>query len=222
MDGKTDFVARNYDIVEKRMIEQMEKSLRFGKDLIDTELNAGLLDFIVKPIVKSFYKYWSNNDARVGTLQQIKVTLDSARKLIYNGNSSEKFEQVMEENFPLYLAGDQTSRQCSSSHKNYAKLKEMCKKIFASQLQESINFLKVEKEVKTYDDLCKIAYTNKAKAHEALIRQLTFNEDCIKILEQDPSILKIPVGKSIILKVLRKGMDQTRKELIKNLDDTFN
>ena len=65
------------------MIKQMDISLNFGKSLIDSELDSGVLNIIVKPIVKSFYKYWSDNDAKVGTLEQIRVTLDSAKKLLW-------------------------------------------------------------------------------------------------------------------------------------------
>ncbi|GAH91269.1 unnamed protein product, partial [marine sediment metagenome] len=52
------------------------------------ELNLGILNFVIKPIVKSFYNHWSDNEARVGTLKQIKIALDSAKLLIENGDIS--------------------------------------------------------------------------------------------------------------------------------------
>ena len=75
-------IERNYKILEKRMIEQMEMSLSYGESLIETELDSGVFNVVVKPIVKSFYKYWSDKDAKVGTLEQIRVTLDSAKEFI--------------------------------------------------------------------------------------------------------------------------------------------
>ncbi|MHA1490846.1 MAG: hypothetical protein ACTSRI_14525 [Promethearchaeota archaeon] len=217
-----DILERNSRIIEEQMISQMEDSLEFGKKLIDKELDAGLLNFIVKPILKTFYQYWSDNDARVGVLQQIKITLECGKILIKNGHTEENFDKVIEEHFPDYLKGDQTSRQCKKNHKNYKKLEEITKQTFITQVQEVIMFLQVKEDVKTYDDLCRSALKTRERAYEALSRQLDFNDDAIQIVEKDPSILTIPTGKKIILKVLRKGFQETKKELINNLNLCFN
>ncbi len=122
---------RNYKIVEKRMIEQMETSLNYGRDLIDSEVDAGSLNFVIKPIVKSFYKYWSDKDAKVGTLEQIRVTLDSAKEFIKNGDGSkEQLNRIINRNFPIYLKNDQTYIQCKETHRNYKKLEDVTKKCF--------------------------------------------------------------------------------------------
>jgi len=59
-----DYLERNYRLIKERMIEQMENSIELGRKLIDTELDTGFLNFIIKPIVRTFYDYWSKNDAR--------------------------------------------------------------------------------------------------------------------------------------------------------------
>ena len=41
------------------MTQQMEQSLKLGRKLIDTELDTGILNFIVRPVVKAFYDYWA-------------------------------------------------------------------------------------------------------------------------------------------------------------------
>ncbi|MHA1805171.1 MAG: hypothetical protein ACTSU4_11705 [Promethearchaeota archaeon] len=217
-------VERNARLIEERMIEQMEQSLAIGRKLIDSELNAGIFDFIVKPIVKTFYDYWSENDAREGTLEQIKVTLECGKLLLRNGLSEENFNSVIEEYFPKYLAGDQTSRQCKKNHKNYKKLKEITKKTFISQVKEVIPLLKVDQKegVESYDDLCRIALKTKENAHEKLSQQFEFTEEAIQIVERDMSILKIPTGKKIICKSLRKGFEHTKKELMKEVERIFN
>ncbi|NVM36217.1 MAG: hypothetical protein HWN81_11525 [Candidatus Lokiarchaeota archaeon] len=216
-------IERNYKILEKRMIEQMETSLNYGKSLIDSELDTGALNFVVKPIVKSFYKYWSDNDAKKGTLEQIKVTLDSAKELVKNGDSSkEQIEKVINKNFPIYLENDQTDRQCKHTHHNYRKLKEVTKKCFITQLEESILFLNIKDNVNNYKELSRAAFISKEKAYQALKRQLDFNEEGIAIVEQDDSILKVPLGKNIILKVLRAGFELTKKNLIEDLNEIFN
>jgi len=215
-------IERNYRILEKRMIEQMDISLNFGKSLIDSELEGGIL-VILKPIVKSFYKYWSDKDARVGTLEQIKVTLNAAKELITNGEiSKEEFDKTVEKNFPIYLKNDQTDRQCKKNHRNYKSLKEVTKKCFITQMEESIIFLKVNEEIEDYAGLSRAAFETKELAYQALKRQLDYNEEGIIIVESDSSILSVPVGKQIILTVLRKAFELTKKQLIEELDNTYN
>ncbi len=215
-------IERNYKILEKRMIEQMDISLNYGKTLIDSELEGGIL-VILKPIVKSFYKYWSDKDARVGTLEQIKVTLNVAKELITNGDiSKEEFDKTIEKNFPIYLKNDQTDRQCKKNHRNYKSLKEVTKKCFITQMEESIIFLKVNEEIEDYAGLSRAAFETKELAYQALKRQLDYNEEGIIIVESDSSILSVPVGKQIILTVLRKAFELTKKQLIEELDNTYN
>ena len=175
-----DYVDRNYRIVEKRMIEQMETSLGFGKELLDSEVEAGALNFVVKPIVKSFYKYWSDNEAKVGTKEQIRVTLDSAKELVRNGDiSKEKFNRVINKYFHIYLENDQTDRQCKNTHSNYQKLKDVTKKCFITQVEETILFLNVKDDVEGYAALARATFKTKEKAYQALIRQLDYNEEGI-------------------------------------------
>ncbi|MCK4380406.1 MAG: hypothetical protein KAW51_04650 [Candidatus Lokiarchaeota archaeon] len=219
-----EYIERNYKILEKRMIEQMETSLDYGKSLIDSELDTGALNFVVKPIVKSFYKYWSDNEAKKGTLEQIKITLDSAKELVKNGDSSskEQIEKVINKNFPIYLKNDQTDIQCRKNHQNHKKLKDVTKKCFITQVEESILFLNIKDNVNNYNELSRAAFKSKENAYQALKRQLDYNEEGINIVEQDDSILKVPFGKNIILKVLRAGFELTKKNLIEDLDEIFN
>ncbi|MFX1366391.1 MAG: hypothetical protein ACFFCE_04525 [Promethearchaeota archaeon] len=216
-------IERNYKILENKMIEQMHSSFSDGKSLIDSELDTGVFNAVVKPIVKSFYKYWTDKDARIGILEQIKVTLDSAKEILTNGDGSkEQFEMVINKNFPIYLKNDQTDRQCKKNHKNYIKLREITKNSFITQVKESILFLKVDDDIKDYAELSRATFKTKVRAYEALKRQLDYNEEGISIVEKDDSILKVPVGKNIILKVLRKGFEVTKQKLIKELDEIFN
>ena len=218
-----DIIERNYKILEKHLIAQMQTSLNIGRDLIDTELDAGALNFIIKPIVKSFYKYWSDKDAKVGTIGQIKIALDSAKELVRNGDSSkEKFDNLINKNFPIYLENDQTSQQCRKTHNNYKKLEEVTLKLFNTQVEESVLFLKVRDDIKNYSELSRATFKTKEIAYQALKRQLDYNEEGIVIVEEDDKILKIPIGKNIILKVLRKGFEITKKGLIDELDEIFN
>jgi hypothetical protein len=204
------------------MIQQMEKSFELGRKLIDTELDTGLLNFIIKPIVKTFYDFWSKSDARSGTLKQIKITLDSGKQLLLNGKTEENFINLVDRNFPNYLQADQTSRQCNKDHKNYEKLEEMTKKTFINYLKEVIKLLDVRDDVDNYGDLCRLAFPSKEKAKQNLLKQLEYTDKAIQIVEEDLSMLKLPMGRKILVKALRKGFELTKEELITALNDTYN
>lgn len=204
------------------MIKQMENSITLGRTLIDTELDTGLLNFIIKPIVKTFYDYWSKNDAKEGTLKQIKVTLECGKKLVTSGNRESNFDKAIEENFPKYLEADQTSRNCSHTHKNYVRLKQVAKETFINYLKEVMKLLEVKEDVKDYGELCRIAFNSIEVAEQNLSKQLEFTDRAIKIIEKDPSILKVPVGRKIIVKTLRRGFERTKAEFMKALDETYN
>ncbi len=216
------YLERNFQLIKERMIQQMEISLKLGKNLIDTELDTGLLNFIVRPIVKSFYQYWAQNDARDGTLKQINLTLESGKRVLLNGGSPENINEIIENNYPKYLEADQISRQCHKGHKNYQKLAQAGKETFSNYLREVVKLLDVKEDVDNYGDLCRVAFKTKESAEHNLMKQLNFTNEAIKIVEADPAILKLPVGRKIIIKALRKGYEKTRAEFVKSLNETYN
>lgn len=203
------------------MIQQMENSIILGRKLIDMVLDTGFLNFIINPIVKSFYDHWAKNDAKSGTLKQIQITLDSGKHLVLNGKTEQSFNNLIEENFPKYFKNDQAFRMGNNRHKNFDRFKQNAKETFTSYLEEVVKLLEVEEDVGDYGDLCRVAFKSKEVAEENLMRQLEFTEKGIKIVEEDPSILKVPIGRKIIVKALRRGYELTKKEFIEGLNDTY-
>ena len=203
------------------MIQQMEESLKLGRKLIDTELDAGILNFIVRPVVKAFYDYWAQHDAKKGTLKQIDITLNAGKQLLLNGNSEESFNRIVDEFFPRFLKGDQVTYQCSKNHRNYEKLKENSRETFINYLREVKTFLGVEEHVNDYKDLARSAFKSKEIATKNLKKQLEFTEKGISIIEDDPSILSLPAGKKIIIKSLRKGFEESKKAFLKGINETY-
>jgi len=216
-----EYIERNYHLVQERMIEQMEESLKLGRKLIDTELDAGWFNFVVKPIIKAFYDYWTQNEAKVGTLKQIEIALDSGKELILDGNSEEGLQRIIEKNFPKFLKYDQTTYQCDKTHKNYPQLEKITRNTFINYVKKVVAFLQVEEEVNDYGDLCRSAFKDKEFAKETLMKQMEYTDKSISLIEKDLSILSVPVGKKIIIKVLRKGFEETKKEFIKSINETY-
>ncbi|MCJ7650856.1 MAG: hypothetical protein MUP85_19770 [Candidatus Lokiarchaeota archaeon] len=216
-----DHVERNYKIIREKMIEQMEDSLRLGRKLIDTELDVGILNFVVRPVVKSFYDYWSKHDARSGTLVQIQITLDTAKQALENGATKEFINLIMEKTFPSYLQGDQTFRQSSKRHKNYKRLKEIAKKTYLSYLNQVILLLNVNEDVKDYAELCLHAFTSKEETTKILSKQLEYTDESIRIVEEDLTILNVTIGRKIIIKALRKGFELKKKEFFDGINTVY-
>jgi hypothetical protein len=222
VDKTLNYLERNYHLIKDRMIQQMEESIITGRNLIDSELDTGILNLIVKPLVKLFYDNWAKNDVRENTLKQINLTLDAGMKLLKNGISNDTFNQILKESLPKYIQADQTSLQCSKQHKNYNKIIEVAEETFRNYLKEVVKLLEVKDDVEDYGDLCRVAFKSKEDAEENLMKQLNFTDKGIKIVEEDPSILKIPVGRRIIIKTLRKGFLKTKNEFLKSLNETYN
>lgn len=217
-----DYIERNSRIIEDKMIWQTDEALEIGKQLVNKELSTGLLDFFIKPVVKTFYSYWSTHDAREGTIKQIRIALDCAKLTLEDGESEDGFLKIIEEHFPEYLDGDQTYRQCKKKHRNYDLLKQITKDLFITQVQEAAMLLKVKDDVETYEDLCRVGFSfSRKKALLSLERQLDYNEEAIKVVERDHAILKMPTGKNIVVRVLRKGFDKTKSILLHRLDLIF-
>ena len=214
-------MERNCKIIRERMIEQMEHSLALGRKLIDTELDTGILNFVVRPVVKAFYDYWVQHDANKNTLKQIDITLEAGRRVLLNGKSEESFNTVVEETFPAYLQADQVSRNCSKNHKNFKRLEDITKGTYVNYLVEVIKLLDVREEVDDYGTLCREAFKTENRAREDLAKQLDYNEMRIKVVEEDPSIIKLSVGRGIIVKALRSGFEETKREFYAALDETY-
>ena len=204
------------------MIQQMENSIVLGRKLIDSQLDMGFLNLFIKPLVKIFYDNWAQNDIRGTTLKQINLTLDAGTELLKNGTTEANFNRIVKESLPKYIEADQTSLQCRKQHKNYPKIIQVAEKTFINYLKEVVKFLEVKDDVDDYGDLCRIAFESKEVAEENLMKQLNFTERGIKVVEEDISILRIPLAKRVIVKALRKGFEETKREFINGLNDTYN
>ena len=78
-----------------------------------------------------------------------------------------------------------------------------------------------KEHVNNYNELVRAAFSSKEEAYKSLILQLDLNGQCITIVEKNPSILKIPTGKNIIVKVLTKGFLKTKKYLLDGLEEIY-
>jgi hypothetical protein len=212
-----DHVERNINLFKNQLIETIDNRLAFGKKLIEAELQSNPFDVILKPIVNTFYEFFSK-DARKGILKQIEIIIKCGTQFLKNEENEEIFISEVEKMFPEYLKGDQLSGMCKKSHKNYSKLKTVLKEVFISQIKESMIMFQVKEEVDDYDSLTRAAFNTKEEAYRTLITQLDSYDECLRIMERDLSILTFPTGRKRIFLILKKGSEESNRDFIRNLD----
>jgi len=215
-----DHVERNINLFKNQLIETIDKRIAFGKKLIEDELKSSPFDIIVKPIVNTFYDFYSK-DARKGILRQIEIIIKCGNEFIDKEEDEASFNVKVEKLFPEYLKGDQLSGMCKKTHKNYPELKALLKKVFISQIKESLILYKVKEEVDDYDGLIRAAFKTKKDAYETLITQLDSYDECLRIIGKDLSILTFPTAKKRIFNGLKKGSEESNKDFLNKLDEIY-
>ena len=73
-------------------------------------------------------------------------------------------------------------------------------------------------KIATYDDLAVATFKKREIARKALTNSLHLMDKGLKKIEQDSSILDIPVGRNILLRVLRSGFQETWADLEADID----
>ena len=211
---------RNITLFKNQLIKTIDSRLAFGKKLIEAELKSSPFDIIIKPIVNTFYDFYSK-DARRGILNQIEIIIKCGNLIISKGEIQEIFNAEVENMFPEYLKGDQLSGMSKKNHKNYPKLKAVLREVFISQIKESIILFEVKEDVNDYNGLIRAAFKTREDAYRTLITQLNSYDECLRIIEKDLSILTFPTGKQRIFNVLKRGSEESNRDFIKNLDEIY-
>ena len=210
-------VERNINLFKKQLIETIDNRIAFGKKLIKAELKSSPFDLLLKPIVDTFYEFYSK-DARKGIINQIEIIIKCGKLFLENEENQEVFNSEVENIFPTYLKGDQLSGMCKKSHENYPRLKTILKEVFISQIKESMILFKVKEEVDDYNSLIRVAFKTREEAYRTLIKQLNSYDECLRIMEKDLSILTFPAGRRRIFNVLKRGSEESNRDFIRNLD----
>ena len=219
MDLNNPNFQRNIQLVRQRMIEQLETSLKKGSKYIDQEL-SGPNNILIRPIVKSFYDTFARPDIKKGSKGNLEICLDAGKESVLNLDKD--LETIIDKHFPEYLKNDQTAKYCNKSHKNYKWFVENTKNTFKVQVKQLVTVLQCDDpDIATYDQLMIACYQDPEIARQSLTDQLKYMEMGIQKIEADPSILNIVIGRDLILRVLKRGMKDTKDELLADLDVVF-
>lgn len=218
-------LSRNYRLIEQKMKAQTTASLNYGSEIIEQDLKKQgfLTGLFVKPAVKFFYEHYAKNKLKKSAITQLYITLDTAQEIVERDLEEDEpaFRGVIDTHFPDYLENDSNVVYCKSKHANYPKLERLTRETFISQVSRVVKLLKVEQPAETYDDLIQFTFETREEARDALMEQLNFTEAGIATVESDPSILDIPTAKKLILRVLRKGFEQTKTQFLRDLETLY-
>ena len=81
-------VERNIYLFKNQLIKTIDDRIAFGKKIIEAELSSSPFDIIVKPVVNTFYEFYSK-DARKGIIKQIEIIIKCANRFIQKEENEE-------------------------------------------------------------------------------------------------------------------------------------
>lgn len=210
---------RNTKLVRDRLIKQIDISLDKGNKFIEKELSSSFYA-LVKPVINFYYNEIKRKDMESGSYIQIDLSLKTARDVIVN---EIPIDQAIERHFRSYLHADQTYKTLKKHHKNFSKLVDNTKLVFKTQVTPLIELLQNETDaIGTYEELARDTFKTKEKTLNALTGQFEYMERGLKWINQDKSILNLPIGRDILMKILMQGYQETKNELISETEAMYN
>jgi hypothetical protein len=216
---KPRYLERNTELIRNRLIKQIDISLDKGNKFIEKELSSSAYA-LIKPLIKFFYSEIKRKDMEKGSYIQIDLCLKAAKDVVLENIS---LDFAIERYFQSYLKSDQTSQTLKKHHNNYPMLVDNIKKTYKAQVIPLIALLKNDSdEMNTYEELAKDTFKTKEKTLNALTGQFEYMEWGLKTIEQDKSILNLPMGRDILLKILIQGFTETKNELVSETEAMFN
>lgn len=210
---------RNKRFVIEELEQQLENMLKKGEDYINLELK-GPGNALIRPIVRGFYNVFARPDINSGSKGNIRILISAASEIVLDDDHDK--EEIIEKYFPDYLKNDQTTKFCKKNHRNYPKLVENTRGLFEAQLDPMVIALEYEGDnVRNYDELMVRIFKTVEEAKRVLSKQIRHMEIGIEILQSDPSVLNVPAGRKLIMRVLQRGIVDTSEELLGDVDEIF-
>jgi hypothetical protein len=155
-----------------------------------------------------------------GSYKQIDFCIKAAKDVIIEGIS---LDIAVNRYFHPYLKADQTSQTLKKTHRNYSKLVANQKETYKAQIIPLLDLFQNDSDdITTYDELVKDTFKTKEKTLKALTGQFEYMERGLKWIKQDMSILNLPMGRDILMKILIQGYKETKHELISETEEMYN
>ncbi len=213
-------MARNEGLIKNHLMAQIDTSLDVGAEALSEELTGASI--LLRPMLKGVYDTIVRNELKNSTKKIINGIIKMCKQMVDEDveDGSEEFNRRLDEKFPAYLKIESTGQQCRKNHRNFPLLKENLRKTFEWQVRPVMKLLQVEKDAREYADLCRATFC-RDELKQTLEAQTTSMLNGIEIIEQDKSILKLPAGKDLFLRVLRKGFDRKVEDFKFEIDQFY-
>jgi len=218
-----DLVDRNIAYLKEHLERHLKLLLSNAVKLIDNAF-SGLLAVFRVP-AKVFFYAFVRNDIKRNAITSINFVLDLTKRLVMEGveAESDKFYDIVEEEFPKWLSNDHILQHCRKVHKNYERTKGYSKIAFEWQVIPLMKFISItDSGVKHYPDLCRATFEDPLICQHDLDKQLDAIKEGLEVAGEDVSIFKVPFFKRTFHTQLSKLFDTMMDDMHEDIKLIYN
>lgn len=196
------------EIIRERFLSEIDLGFRHMEKYIRRKYFGGLLVLFM-----AIYSTYSRHIKKLA-VTQIKLIFDTLDREV----DAELIRKFSEADIAyIYL---------KKRHPNFPKIQEIIKESLIASRKPikklvSAGMKMSEKHQLTYDGIARAAYPRASEARKVLEERIEKGEEIYRIIKKDQSILNVPVGRYMILDVLRETLEYSKKRTLENLMGTY-
>jgi len=205
MRGREEKVKK---IIRDRFLMEMDLGFRHMEKYIRRKYFGGLLVLFM-----AIFSTYSRHIKKL-SVTQIKLIFDTLDREV-DGELVRKFSET--DLAYIYL---------KKRHPNFPKIQEIIKESLIASRKPikklvSVGVRMSAKHQLTYDGIARAAYPEASDARKVLEERIEKGKEIYEIIKRDPSILNVPVGRYMILDVLRETLAYSKNRTLENLMETY-
>ena len=205
MRGREEKVKR---IIRERFLSEIDLGFRHMEKYIRRKYFGGLLVLFM-----AIFSTYSRHIKKLA-VTQIKLIFDTLDR------------EVDDELVRKFSETDIAYIYLKKRHPNFPKIQEIIKEsLIASRkpIKKLVSAgLKMNvKHQLTYDDIARAAYPKASDARKVLEERIGKAEEIYAMIKKDQSIINVPVGRHMILDVLRETLEYSKRRMLEDLKETY-
>lgn len=194
-------------IIRERFKSEINLAFRHIEDYVRRRYFGGLF-ILFRAMLSTYTKH-------------VKKMAFAQLSLVFDTIDRELDEELLKK----ILAKDITFVYLSKSHPNFPEVQKMTKES-AIAVRTSFRILvnageKLRKWPVTYDDIARAAYPIAADARKVLEERVRIAEKVFEVLKKDARIVNVPIGRSLVLNIVREGIRYARYRISETLEVTY-
>jgi len=216
---REELVDRNEAFVREHLKRHLNILLSNAVRLMDDILSGAL--WVLRGPARLFFYPFVKIHMRRSAVKAIDFLMELVRRLALDGIKvdSDKFDEIVEEEFPKWLDNDHIIQYCRKRHKNFERIKDISKLGFKWQVIPMLKFVSNPEEgLKQYPDLCRSTYKKPEDCQYDLDQQLVAIKDGLAVAGEDVSIYDIPLFKQLFHENLIKLFSNMTSDFHEDID----